>query len=89
MVSLSLQVDFGSITIPVGFDPPSEVSIGELGFNPPVHQVHADDVVILNARQIFFSSLTYDGRGPGTGDMHLARLLDACMFECGRASVFV
>lgn len=68
----AVRVSFGSVRIPMNFEPPAQKSIGELGFTPRVHRVHADDVIILNTKQIRFVNLDYDGFGPDayfwTGD---------------------
>ena len=58
------QANFGDILIPVG-STPLPVSLGTLGFNPRVHDVFADDVIVLNNRQIKLVNLDYDGNGPG------------------------
>ncbi|XP_071827063.1 protein Skeletor, isoforms B/C-like [Apostichopus japonicus] len=61
----SVSVDFGHVKLPPGFTYPSPVSLGYLGENPLVHQVEADDVIVLNSREIQFVRLSYDGAGPG------------------------
>lgn len=62
---VTLQADFGHVTVPSGFKSPEKISIGELGFSPRVHNTYAEDVIILNSRQFQFVNLVYDGQGPG------------------------
>ena len=64
-ILLSDQVNFGHVTISADFEPPAELSLGQLGFRPRVHNVHARDVIIINNRQISLVELDYDGNGPG------------------------
>lgn len=56
--------NFGHVTVPSGFVSPDKLSIGELGFSPRVHNTYAEDVIILNSRQLQFVNLVYDGQGP-------------------------
>lgn len=58
------RVDFGHVDVPSTFVAPGVRSLGELGFPRRVHDVHADDVIVLNTRQIQFINLDYDGFGP-------------------------
>ncbi|XP_071827067.1 protein Skeletor, isoforms B/C-like [Apostichopus japonicus] len=55
---------FAKITIPGNFETPEPAHLGDFGFERRVHNVHADDVIILNPKQIQFVNLDYDGRGP-------------------------
>ncbi|XP_071947157.1 protein Skeletor, isoforms B/C-like isoform X2 [Antedon mediterranea] len=56
--------NFGQIIISSNFQPPAPFSLGVLGFNPRVHDVHADDVIIMDSQTVKFVNLDYDGRGP-------------------------
>ncbi|KAJ8041493.1 Hyalin [Holothuria leucospilota] len=59
-----LQVAYGFVLIPEGFLPPTIFYLGEFGYSPRVHNVHADDVIIENTRQITFQGFDYDGQAP-------------------------
>ncbi|KAJ8041500.1 HHIP-like protein 2 [Holothuria leucospilota] len=61
---VTTQSDYGRVLIPVRFEPPEPFDIGELGFVPRVHNVHADNVIIENSKQFTFVNLDYDGSGP-------------------------
>ncbi|XP_072047323.1 uncharacterized protein [Amphiura filiformis] len=58
--------NFGDLLFPIGFTAPAPMSLGTLGYSRRVHIVWADDVIILNHRQIKLVSLDYDGNGPDT-----------------------
>ena len=64
-VLICLQSSFGHVTIPSDFQPPSEYLIGSLGFDPPLHNVHADKVYVMDTQRIRIENLNYDGLGPG------------------------
>ena len=59
------QANFGEVDVPVDFTPPGEQTLGMLGYDPPLHNVRADNVVVVNARQLRVENLYYDGSAPG------------------------
>ncbi|PIK53715.1 hypothetical protein BSL78_09384 [Apostichopus japonicus] len=61
---------FAKITIPGNFKTPEPAHLGDFGFKRRVHNVHADDVIILNPKQIQFVNLDYDGRGPSPSALY-------------------
>ncbi|KAJ8025455.1 Protein Skeletor, isoforms B/C [Holothuria leucospilota] len=69
---VSVGVNFGHVNIPDNLVTPETKSLGSFGFSQRVHDVAADDVIILNSKQFKFINLDYDGRGPAayfwTGD---------------------
>nr|XP_054766285.1 protein Skeletor, isoforms B/C-like [Lytechinus pictus] len=54
--------NFADVTIESGFTPPAEYPLGEL--RGRAHGVDADNVIILNSKEIRFVGLDYDGGGP-------------------------
>ncbi|XP_063964125.1 protein Skeletor, isoforms B/C-like [Lytechinus pictus] len=54
--------NFADVTIESGFIPPAEYPLGEL--RGQAHGVDADNVIILNSKEIRFVGLDYDGGGP-------------------------
>ena len=59
------QTNFGHVEIPSDFQPPREVSLGQLGFTPPSHAVSAN-VYLIDTQRFRLENLFYDGLGPGT-----------------------
>ncbi|XP_030841370.1 protein Skeletor, isoforms B/C [Strongylocentrotus purpuratus] len=57
-------VDFGHVSFPSAFVPPSPYDLGALGFSPRVHGTSATAVVVLDPKKIRFENLNYDGLGP-------------------------
>ncbi|XP_072030814.1 uncharacterized protein [Amphiura filiformis] len=60
---LKAATSFGRVFIPSDFQPPAEVSIGQLGFDPPSHAVHAN-VFVIDTQRFRLENLYYDGLGP-------------------------
>ncbi|XP_033098906.1 protein Skeletor, isoforms B/C-like [Anneissia japonica] len=74
--------NFGQVLIASDFVAPSPVSLGVLGFTPRVHNVRADNVILLDSQTVKFVNLDYDGGGPaayfwvgtGSGPSRLAKI---------------
>ena len=64
--------NFVQVAKPTTVSIPAPVSLGTLGFTPyRVHNVFADEVIVLNTRQIQLVNLDYDGNGPGNNKLAL------------------
>lgn len=57
-----LQVNFGDIKIPRGFDYPKPQKLGSLS---GIHGVSSEPVVIVDAQTLLIPSFSYDGEAPG------------------------
>ena len=68
IVILFYQVSFGHVYIPSDFVAPAEHDLNQMfGFYPPVHDVSADGVYVVDDKTIRIENLNYDGNGPGEG----------------------
>ncbi|KAJ8026230.1 Protein Skeletor, isoforms B/C [Holothuria leucospilota] len=60
----SIEVNLGDVSIPPGLVLPAEFSLGPLGLNPVLHNVRADNVIIVNAKQLRLVNFSYDDSAP-------------------------
>lgn len=57
-----MQVNFGDVKIPRGFDYPRPQKIERL---QGVHGISSDNIVIVDAQTLLVPNLSYDGEAPG------------------------
>lgn len=61
-IFILLQVNFGDVKIPRGFDYPRPQKLDALS---GIHGVSSDPVVIVDAQTLLIPSFSYDGEAPG------------------------